>query len=233
MREVKPMTKERILKTSKYIEKLPGMRLLICVPSTDFMHAEFVKSLTSLITRLGKDMIYYQVEIMTGTLVYVARENLAKKAIHEGFTHTLWLDSDMVFNDELLEDITFGGQSFVTGIYHARRPPHGSCIFKNIDPEHIERYELDYPKDTFEIAGCGFGCVLVSTEILRTVWNKNGTIFLPMAGLGEDLAFCQRVHDAGFKMYCEPGVRLGHIGHITIYPDDRAYWSELGGMTQC
>lgn len=173
----------------------------------------------------------FEVKIMDGTLVHVARENLVKYALGNAFTHTLWLDSDMVFDGGLLDDLLFSGKDdFVSGIYHARRPPHGSCIFKNIDPENIERYETNYPRDTFEIGGCGFGCVLVSTKIIRDVVDKFGMAFLPMAKLGEDLAFCQRVHDCGYKMYCEPGVRLGHIGHITIYPDDRLYWSMLGGM---
>lgn len=213
-----------------YINK-KMMNLLICIPTTDFMHAEFVKSLTALIMNLKDHHIMFSVKIMDGTLVHVARENLAKMAVTEPFTHTLWLDSDMVFDSELLDDLMFSEHDFVSGIYHARRQPHGSCIFKSIDPDHIERYEnFEYPRNTFEIAGCGFGCVLVKTTIIRDVINMFGTAFLPMKRLGEDLAFCQRVHDAGYKMYCEPGVRLGHIGHITIYPDDREYWAELGGM---
>ena len=207
------------------------MNLLICIPTTDFIHAEFVKCLTALIMRLKDDGIKFDVKIMDGTLVHVARDNLAKFAISNGFTHTLWLDSDMVFSPDLLDDLTFAESDFVSGIYHARRPPHGSCIFRSIDPDDIERFELDeYPRETFEIDGCGFGCVLLATYIIRDVMNKFGTAFTPMKSLGEDLAFCKRAHDAGYKIYCEPGVRLGHIGHITIYPDDRKYWAELGGM---
>ena len=231
MSDIQPISEAKKRKVQRWMNQKPEMRLMICIPSTDFMHAEFVKSLTALLTRLSKEYVSYHVEIMTGTLVYVARDSLAKKAIKDGYTHTLWLDSDMVFTDDLLEDLTFSGKDFVTGIYHARRPPHGSCIFRSIDPMNIIRYELeDYPNNTFEIAGCGFGCVLVKTEILQAVMQKFGAAFLPTAGLGEDLAFCKRVHDIGYHLYCEPGVRLGHIGHITIYPDDREYWATLGGM---
>ena len=213
------------------MERHKQMRLLICIPSTDFMHAEFVKSLCALQKRLSDEFLSYQVEIMTGTLVYVARDVLAKKAVQEGYTHTLWLDSDMVFTADLLEDLTFSGKDFVSGIYHARRQPHGSCIFKSIHPMKIERYEWnEYPRSTFEIAGCGFGCVILKTDIIKDVMDKYGTAFTPMQKLGEDLAFCQRAHDCGHQIWCEPGVRLGHIGHITIYPDDREYWSNLGGM---
>lgn len=201
------------------------MRLLICIPTLDFVHSEFVKSLTNLVIRLKNDRIDFNVEIISGTLVYSAREKLAKKAVNEGYTHTLWLDSDMVFNDDLLDDLMFSGKDFVSGIYHTRRPPHGSCIFKDIRLDYIARYDdCDYPKDTFEIAGCGFGCVLISTEIFNAVYERYGDAFLPEHGLGEDIAFCRRAKSCGFRLYCEPGVRLGHIGHITIYPEDRERW---------
>ena len=217
----------------KALEGQKQMRLLVCVPSTDFMHVEFVKCLTSFMRHLDKGFVWYDLKIMDGTMVHVARDNLAKLALQDGYTHTLWFDSDMVFTPDVLDDLMFSGHDFVSGIYHARRAPHGSCIFKDINTMHIQRYELDdYPNNTFEIAGCGFGCVLLNVDIIRDVMNKFGTAFLPMKGLGEDLAFCQRVHDCGHKIYCEPGVRVGHIGHIAIYPDDREYWANLGGMTK-
>lgn len=201
------------------------MKLLICVPTLDYVHSEFMKCLSRLIIKLKDTGVDFDLEIISGTLVYVARDRLAKRAINKGYTHTLWLDSDMVFTDDLLDDIRFSGKDFVTGIYHTRRPPHVSCIFKDIDLDNIDRYDdCDYPKDTFEIAGCGFGCVWLSTQVLADVYDRFGEAFTPMQGLGEDIAFCKRAKACGHHIYCEPSVRLGHIGHITIYPEDHARW---------
>ena len=59
------------------------------------------------------------------------------------------------------------------------------------------------------------------TEILQQVITANrGTAFLPHANFGEDLAFCLRCKRLGIKMYGEPGVICGHIGHEAIYPED-------------
>ena len=207
------------------------MKLLICIPTLDYVHADFMKCLTKLVLKLKEDGVDFDVDIISGTLVYSARDKLARRAIRDKFTHTLWLDSDMIFTEDVLEDLMFSGEGFVSGIYHTRRPPHGSCIFKDIRLDSIERYDdCDYPSNTFEIAGCGFGCVLIETRIIETVLEQFGEAFLPTHGLGEDIAFCRRVHSAGIKMFCEPGVRLGHIGHIAIYPEDRArYMEQLGG----
>lgn len=195
------------------------MRLLIAIPTYDYMHFQFVDCLTKLIRRLDEDEIDYEVCFQGGTLVYVGRDKLARKAIDEGFTHMLWLDSDMIFSEELLDNLMFSGKDFVTGIAHGRRAPHMSCLFKKIWPG-VDRWQgHDYPTTTFEVGGCGFACVLIKTSIVKAVYEKQGTAFFPMRELGEDLAFCKRARDLGFHIWAEPTVWLGHIGHITVYPE--------------
>lgn len=195
------------------------MRLLIAVPSLDYIHASFAESLVKLTMRLKDDGVDFDVRICTGTLVYIARDKLANEAIDGGFSHVLWLDSDMVFTPDLLDDLTFSGADVVTGIAVARRYPFVSCIFKELRP--VERINLDeMPREPFEIGGCGFACVLCTVDALRSVKERTGQMFLPEADLGEDLAFCQRYRDGGGKIYADPSVKIGHVGHITIYPDD-------------
>lgn len=198
------------------------MRLLIGVPCVDYLHVEFVKSLTGLILQLQRDGVDFELCINPGSLIHIARDKIASKAINEGFSHVLWLDSDMVFGPTLLEDLTFSGRSFVTGICASRRPPYVSCIFSQIeDLNHIQRVE-QIPREAFEIQGCGFACVLIETEILRSVMMANhGTCFLPMPSLGEDLAFCLRARRLGHRIWAEPTVRPGHVSHQAVYyPDD-------------
>lgn len=200
------------------------MKLLIAVPTLDFVHVDFMRCLVNLTNRLKDDGVCFDVCIVSGTLVYVARDRLACKAINENYTHVLWLDSDMVFQPEVLYDLMDTGKDFVSGIYHARRSGFMSCIFKRCDDlNHLERFD-EYPRDTFQIGGCGFGCVLVSVEMLRTIQMHFKTCFLPLRDFGEDIAFCNRAKELGFKLWCEPTVRLGHIGHLTVWPEDEEKW---------
>lgn len=201
------------------------MKLLIGVPTLDYIHVEFMQCLMKLLLKLKDDGIAFDVDIESGTLVYFARDRIANKAINEGYTHVLWLDSDMVFNENILDDLMFCGEKFVSGIYHARRKGYASTIFKSIELNGLERFE-EYPREAFRIAGCGFGCVLVDTEVLKAVAMKNGTCFTPLKDLGEDIAFCKRAQDLGYTLWCEPSVVCGHIGHITIYPEDHEAWKK-------
>ena len=192
-------------------------RLLIAVPSTGIMAADFVKSLIQLTEHLQHEGISHHVEITAGTLVYLARNSLACKAINENFTHLLFLDSDMVFHETIVEDLLFCGKDFVCGAFQSRRPPYGSCIFKSLKP--VERVK-EYGMEPFRVEGCGMACTIISTEILKQVQTRHGTCFQPTPDFGEDLAFCRRATEAGAEIWCEPTARVGHIAQVPIWPGE-------------
>lgn len=204
------------------------MKLLIGIPSYDYMHAEFVKCLKDLVIQLTRDGISFDVQICNGTLVYIARDKIAHKAINEGYTHVLWLDADMIFRPSVFGNMMDNGADMVTGIAHSRRPPYMSCVFKNIsDLNHMQRYDAtEYPNEPFEVAGCGFACVLVKTEVLKAVNDRFKTCFLPEAEWGEDLTFCRRATAMGFRIIADPMVQLGHIGHDVIWPETHLRYLE-------
>lgn len=198
------------------------MKLLIAVPTLENVPVEFLESLSNLICHLKDEGVDFKLKIEAGTLVYFARENLARYAIANHFSHVLWLDSDMVFDDEIVEDLQFSGKDFVTGIAHSRRPPFSSCLFTEIFPG-VEKWKGDYPRDTFKVAACGMACVLMRVDVLDKVRETFGTMFQPMTNpitYGEDVAFCWRASQVGYEIYAEPGVKVGHVGRRIIWPED-------------
>jgi hypothetical protein len=194
------------------------MKLLIAVPSFDTMRAEFVRSLMELTSWLWENHVQHEVKILTGSLVYGARDKLARHAIKNNFDEVLWIDSDMVFDRHLYEDLKMCGQDRVCGLFISRHYPYVSCLFSSISP--VERIN-EYPDEAFEVTACGFGCVLMKTKILEDVMNQNsGVCFLPEQKLGEDIAFCVRARSCGYHVWCEPTARVGHMGSVIIWPED-------------
>ena len=191
-------------------------RLMIAVPTNDYIHVDFMKSLIGLTEELNRRKVAYKVEIHAGTLVYIARNRLACQAVNEGYTHVLWLDSDMVFNEKTVEDLMDCGKEMVCGAFVSRRPPYGPCVYSSIRQNDIQKVEA-FGMTPFRVDGCGFACVLTTTELLQAVMQKYGTCFQPTDYYGEDLAFCWRVKGIGREIWCEPTVRLGHIAHIPVY----------------
>ncbi len=198
------------------------MRLLIAIPSYETMRVEFVESLMALTDRLHHDGISHEVKILAGTLVHIARDKLARHAVNNGFTHVLWIDSDMVFEPSLVDDLMTSNKDMVCGLFISRHNPYLNVIFRKAYAGEIDRYkDGEIPQDTFQVAACGFGCVLMKAEILRNVLQSNhGTAFLPTPALGEDLAFCERARGCGYEIWCEPTARVGHIGSVVIWPED-------------
>lgn len=189
----------------------------------DLMHTTFVQSLLSL-----KRPCETQYAFLVGSLVYDARNNLAIRAINEGCDAVLWLDSDMTFAPDLLERFIAADKDIVSGLFFRRRPPFTPCLYKTLEVDrenpHENKHELflDYPRDTlFEVAGCGLAAVLVKTDVLRDIALNEGTIFAPLLGYGEDLSFCIRAREAGYKIFCDSSVKVGHSAQMVV--DETTY----------
>ena len=200
------------------------MKTLIALPCMDMVHTVFLKSLLSM-DRIGQCGFAFS----CSSLIYDARNQLAKQAVTEGYDRVLWLDSDMDFQPDLLKQLSADmdeGREFVTGLYFKRKAPVKPVIYKELGfykDENVEGvtpvavpYE-DYPKDSvFPIAACGFGGCLVSVDLIKRVGDKFGLPFSPVMGFGEDLSFCTRVSELGVEMYCDSMVKMGHVGLGTI-----------------
>lgn len=196
------------------------MKTLIALPCMDMVHTVFMKSLMGM-NRVGQTGFAFS----CSSLVYDARNTLAKQAVTEGYDRVLWLDSDMDFEPDLLEKLSADmdeGRELVSGLYFKRKAPIKPVIYKSLGYYKNEdesgvtpvavSYE-DYPKDSiFPIAACGFGGCLVSTDLIKRVGDKFGLPFSPIMGFGEDLSFCSRVTDLGVEMFCDSRVKMGHVG---------------------
>lgn len=203
------------------------MKTLIALPCMDMVHTTFMKSLIGM-ERVGE----CRFSITCSSLVYDARNTLAKQAVTEGFDRMLWLDSDMDFDPDLLvrlsEDMD-EGRELVSGLYFKRKAPVKPVIYKEVGlyqskvDESVTPVALpyeDYPRDSiFPIAGCGFGGVLVSVDLVKRVGDKYGLPFSPIVGFGEDLSFCLRASELGAELWCDSRVKMGHVGLGTITED--------------
>ena len=202
------------------------MKTLIAVPSHDYVHAEFTKSLMNL--EMPADTGF---TMITNTLIYTARTLIMDNAVEMDFDNVLWIDSDMTFKPDALMKLAGDmeqGLDMVCGIYFTRKLP----MFPGIQSELHWRIKddgwvdtgakcyMDYPKDSlFEIQGCGFGFVMTSVDLLKRMKEKYGSPFYPLMGMGEDTAFCWRVREAGGKIWCDSRVKCGHIGQMEFDED--------------
>ena len=186
---------------------------------------EFMECLVELVRELDAADIRYDVHIERRTVVHQARELITERAIMGGYSHVLWLDSDMVFDADcfriLLQTMQDAGADMVSGIYRNRHGKCGICLWSSFKPD-VQMPALS-DEEVFAIAGCGFGCVLTTVRLLDRVRNESLSAFQPLVDYGEDLAFCYRAGKLGAKLVATARVKCGHVATVRLDVD--------GGMT--
>ena len=210
-------------------------KILIAVPCMDMLPAQFAHSLATL-TSYGIEDTQISVWFNLGSLIYTSRDQIAKKALLDEADLIMWFDSDMVFNPDTLQrmlKLIDEGNDMVTGVYYRRTPPFSPVVFETMEMNEegtgFEWTEFDeIPDGLFEVGACGFGCVLMKTEIFVAVFAKFGLMFTPIANCGEDIAFCWRARQCGYKIIADPSISLGHVGYTIISKDFfKTYQSQL------
>ena len=199
------------------------MKIMIAVPCMDQCPTPFVKSLATL-TKVGD----CELAMKSGSLIYTSRNALATRSIQTEADLVLWLDSDMVFAPDTLarmvDTLQKNDLDILTGLYFRRVPPYSPVLFDRLDMDGPICYWSEFkeiPEGLFEVGGCGFGCVLMKTDVFMDVQGKFGTMFAPIANNGEDIAFCWRARQCGYKVFCDPSVLCGHVGYSVV--DDQFF----------
>ena len=207
------------------------MNILIAVPSMEFVPATFCQSL-AMLEKVGNCAVAFQV----GSLVYDSRNALGKKAIEMGADYVMWFDSDMMFEPDImvrmLEEMEENDIDILSGVYYRRSHPYTPVLFDKleiVDGQPITTEFDELPEGLFEVGGCGFGCVLMKTDVLFEVMSKYLDLFSPLGKCGEDLSFCIRARECGFKVYADTKYNLGHHSHTIV---NKAFYEAIKGAKQ-
>ena len=199
------------------------MKILIAVPCMDQVPAPFCQSLAQ-IQKTGECVL----AMKSGSLIYTSRNDLATQAIQIDADYVMWLDSDMVLKpdtmDRMLDTMQKNDIDILTGLYFRRVPPYSPVLFDKLEMRGEACLWSEYktiPEGLFEVGGCGFGCVLMKTDVFFDVQSRFGNMFAPIANTGEDLAFCWRARNCGYKIICDPSVICGHVGYSVV--DDQFF----------
>lgn len=199
------------------------MKTIIGVPCMDQVPTPFCHSLAQL---RGVDET--QLVMKTGALVYTSRNSIATMAIQAEADFVFWLDSDMVFRADtlvrMMETLKKNDFDILSGLYFRRVPPYSPVLFDKLERDGEAATWSEFttiPEEIFEVGGCGFGCVLMKTDVFLDVMGKFGKMFEPIGGNGEDASFCMRARECGYKIYCDPSMICGHVGYSVV--DDQFF----------
>lgn len=199
------------------------MKTLIAIPCVNTLPIDFV---TSLLKIVNSDTTTLFIQ---NSLIYDARNQAVDIAINNGFDYLLFLDSDMIVNENTLLMLMRNRENIISGLYVERRGEHRITAYDNVKTRAIFRspnadnITLDSDTCLREVEGIGMGCCLIKVECLKQIRKKYKSLFEPYKGLGEDLSFCYRARKCGYHIMLDTTVRCGHIGE-QIYEYGGAEW---------
>jgi len=122
-------------------------------------------------------------------------------------------------NDRSLKALNL---DIVTGLFHQKGGGNLPNIYKykcyNEETGwHDYNNIVVWEKDTLvEIDGCGFGCVLIKTDVFRNIKDRP---WFDTQGSGEDFYFCRKAIEAGYKIYCDTSIKCSHLTVVPINTD--------------
>lgn len=205
------------------------VNLIIASPGHSMM-SSYVRCLLETISRFQQDGISVLWSSEFSSHVADAREvtlsgtrmnNLADSRPLQGeFTYDkiLWIDSDINWTYEDARKLYDSDKDVVTGAYMLA---NGEVMAykKAFGPSYAHEEVLGMEELT-QIEACGFGFVCVKSgvfEKLSRPWFQSVEVEIPVHDrlfkfnvMGEDIAWCERVRQAGFDIWFDPTVRLIH-----------------------
>lgn len=199
------------------------MKILIAVPCMDMVPTQFMLSILGMDKPEGTG-----IHVNTGALVYDSRNLITLYAIENGYTHVMWIDSDVLIPKDtiprMLKDMEELNAEFITGLYVKRAFPTEPVLYSTLlEPQanqdgimekRIETF-TDYPKNSrFKVSGCGMGCAMTTVNLLAHVWHIFGPAFNLFPWAGEDQSFCYRVKLLHKDIWCDSSISCGHVGQF-------------------
>lgn len=206
------------------------LNIVIAIPTPMILYPEFaLDSLPALISDAkGNDNIENVYLLWQSGVRTDRNRNIMLKRMYEqeiDFDYVLWLDTDMVYPDDMITKYAAQDPFHVIGCMYFKKSPPFAPVgyiegdnptkpFKPLNPKSIK------PNEIYEVHGLGFGGMMVSKAVYDELgdnkWMSYGKKFhLPYDTdnhLTHDLEFCNTVREAGFTLLLHGGVKPGHIG---------------------
>ncbi len=146
------------------------------------------------------------------------REVIVHEALDAKSDYLIFIDSDMAWPRESLHQLldVAQGKDIIGAAYNEKRlPPVSTVKMLNADGSVFVGVK-EMPHEPFECAAVGAGFMCIDLKRLVSEWphgayfefgSKDG-----FERLGEDIAFCTKARERGLTVWCDPRIKLAHIG---------------------
>lgn len=161
--------------------------------------------------------VSFEVPVITqiGSYIQENRESIVEKALEGDISRLLFVDHDMLFEPQDVEQLYNRGKDIIGAPFSLRTTPSNPFeTVKNKDLHGNEIWE-EYENGLIKCCAVGTGFMLINLEVFKKIpkpwfqleYSKEGKL-----QYGEDMSFCRKAREAGYDIWCDTKVKLGHIG---------------------
>lgn len=167
-----------------------------------------------------------------GLHIAINRNHVVKSALqYPDWERLLFIDSDMLFSENLREIAESWEDPIVGGLYFRRRWPDFNPIPGYIkNPDHPLYQVLEFTDVQRMVSNPGLhpvdvlgtGCMGIRRDVLE-MWAPDKMPWFDTAIredgqeiIGEDVMFCHRATQQGIQLMVDTRIQCGHMGVITV-----------------
>lgn len=214
-------------------------RIVFCLTGSNFS-GRFLDSFLETVTYCMQSNIQIVISRHESAVIYFVRNMCLNGNVLFGenqkpfngkvdYTHLMWIDNDIIFTPQQFQKLIDYDKDIVSGVYLMANQIQYATV-KDWDEEVFQKQgsfhfltpdELKEKTELIEVAYTGLGFMLIKKGVFESLtypWFK--PTFHTMGGLtdfaSEDVSFCLRVREKGYKIYIDPQMRVGHEKKVVL-----------------
>ena len=191
------------------------IKITLAIPSNRGLKTKMAESALRMVA-YSKQYDWHLIVPSEGYSIAENRNYAAVQALNNNSDYLMMIDDDMIFEPDLLDKLIANNKDIIGVAYHPRSET--GKIIKFLDETHIVKLEeTNDPKykSTFECHATGTGIILIKCEVFKKVprpWFMFEYYPTGQCKLGEDWYFSRECKKAGFKIWTDPTIKIGHLG---------------------
>lgn len=172
------------------------------------------ETVSNLIMAVNSIFCPLQVLFYQGAYIHDNRNQVIEAARKEGSSHVMFIDYDQTFPENGITTLLGRDKDIIGGCYNKRSFPLQTTVMASIGggPVHLLNPD-EVPKEPFRCNVVPTGFMLIKMEALKKMEPPYFS-FDPLEGrlVGEDVYFCRKANKLGIEVWCDPTIKIGHIG---------------------
>lgn len=154
----------------------------------------------------------------------IVRNGLAIRAMEDGCTHLIMMDTDQVYYDtETIHKLINANKDVCSAVVHRRWPPFDPILMRGkLGAYKPVPDDEAFSGDLIRIDATGCGCICYDMRVFRELdppWFDIDRTDEKGKPIGEDIWLSHRIRAAGFEMWADTSIKIGHITTMEVNRD--------------